>query len=198
MPDMPEMPIAVGSKEKTTGSNDSGEARPAEGLNESATTSTGNSAAKPAVPAPAGRAEPRPDLALIRTVEQFVTALNDPNGRGGLLRVAADADWVLPQIHIRATGSWRVQAEAGPTRPKLRFDSAQAEPNAASGWLAMLDLRAGSLQLEGFDVVLPRSTAAKKGRPAAFLVRPTTDLSLSACTVTIEGEQPGSAVVAAA
>jgi hypothetical protein len=131
-------------------------------------------------------------------VEQFVTALNDPNGRGGLLRVAADADWVLPPIQIRATGSWRVQAEAGPTRPKLRFDSSQAEPNAASGWLAMLDLRAGSLQLEGFDVVLPRSTAAKKGRPAAFLVRPTTDLSLSACTVTIEGEQPGSAVVAAA
>ena len=124
-------------------------------------------------------------------MEQFLTALNDPNARGGLLRVAADADWDLPPIQIRAAGSWRVQAEAGPTRPKLRFDSSHAEPSTTSGWLAMLDLRAGSLQLEGFDVVLPRSTATRKGRLAAFLVRPTTDLSLSGCTVTIEGEQPG-------
>jgi serine/threonine-protein kinase len=59
----------------------------------------------------------------------------------------------------------------------------------------MLELRSGSLHLEGFDILLPRQSAPSPGGWAAFSVAAATDLSLTNCTVTIEGEAPRSAVV---
>ncbi len=137
----------------------------------------------------------RPDHPVLRTRDQLLNALAEPNAQGRPLHVAADADWELPSATVRATGSWRIQAEPGPTRPRLRFLPAPAEPNGATAWTVMIALRSGSLQLEGFDVILPRENAPRQGRWAAFAVWPATDLSLINCTVTVEGDQVASAVV---
>jgi serine/threonine-protein kinase len=195
MPEMPEMPVATASKDRSSVPNETGDVRNSENGTDGNAPPPSSPPTRTAGSPATSRNETRPEPATIRTVEQFVSALSDPNARGGLLRVAADADWELPAIALRATGSWRVQAEPGPTRPRLRFVPSRVETKPVSSWLPMLDLRAGSLQLEGFDVVIPRPSGALKGHPTAFLVRPATDLSLSACTVTIEGEQAGASVV---
>jgi serine/threonine-protein kinase len=59
-----------------------------------------------------------------------------------------------------------------------------------------MELRSGSLHLQGFDLTLPRSEAPREGRWAVFTAWPATDLSLTDCTVTVEGDEPASAVVA--
>ena len=152
----------------------------------------------PAEPAPVAVAVApvRPDHPVLRTRDQLLNALAEPNAQGRPLHVAADADWELSSTTVRATGSWRIQAEPGPTRPRLRFLPAAADHKGANAWVAMIGLRSGSLQLDGFDVVLPRENAPRLGRWAAFAVWPGTDLSLTNCTVTVEGDQVASAVVA--
>ncbi len=163
---------------------------------------------KPAEPVPAEAPEPvvaerTPALApavashaVLHTVDQLLNALAEPGGQGRPLRVAANADWELSSATVRAAGSWRILAEPGTTRPRLRFLPAPADQKGASAWTAMIELRSGSLQLEGFDIILPRENAPRVGRWAAFAVWPATDLSLTRCTVTIQGEQVTSAAVA--
>ena len=131
----------------------------------------------------------------LSTRDQLLNALAEPRAPGRQLHVAADSDWELSSATVRATGSWRISAEPGPTRPRLRFLPAQADQKGANAWTAMIELRSGSLQLEGFDVILPRENAPRQGRWAAFSVWPATDLSLTNCTVTVEGDQVASAVV---
>ena len=138
------------------------------------------------------------DTQVLRKADQLQSVLGDPSGRPGLIRVAADADWELAGSAIRGTGSWRIQAEAGKTRPRLRFLPAPADRHPATGWAALFGLHSGSLQLEGFDVILPRANAPRLGRWAAFSVWPGTYLNLVNCTVTIEGDQTTSAVVTVA
>ncbi len=147
-----------------------------------------------AAPTPAP-APTRPDHTVLRTRDQLLNVLAEPGAQGRLVRIASDADWELSSTTVRATGSWRIQAEPGRTRPRLRFLPAQGDPKGATARTAMIDLRSGSLQLEGLDVVLPRGNAPREGRWAAFSVWPTTDLSLTGCTVTVEGDQVASAVV---
>jgi serine/threonine-protein kinase len=118
----------------------------------------------------------------------LLDALKPPGTRGGTLRVAADADWALPPTLVRSAGSWRIVAEPGPTRPRLRFLPAVSEARASVPWTTMLDLRAGGLVIEGFDIILPRSSVPREGRWAAFAAWPATDLSLTGCTVTVEGK----------
>jgi serine/threonine-protein kinase len=146
-------------------------------------------------PQPSAPNTARTDDVVLRTVDQLLDALREPNARGGLLRIACDADWVLPGTVVRTGGSFRIRAEPGASRPKLRFVPAQGEPLASSAWASMIDLRAGTLQLEGIDVVLPGSAFPRDGRWTAFTVRPATELSLSGCTVTVESDRPASAVV---
>ena len=192
MPDMPEMPVAGTGKEKTGGAGELTEVKPPETSDAGTQPSTAGTARPPG-----SRAEARPESSVIRTADQLRNALSDPAARGGTLRIAADADLEIPSIPVRVAGSWRIQAESGATRPRLRFlPSGSTSANAVAAWTAMLDLRVGSLQLEGIDVVLPKNNAPAKGGWAAFLVRAATDLSLTGCTVTVEGEQPTSAVVA--
>ena len=65
-------------------------------------------------------------------------------------------------------------------------------PTARSVWL---ELRSGSLQLDGIDIVLAQSDAPRVGRWAGFGVWGGADLSLTHCTVTIEGDEVDSAVI---
>ena len=138
------------------------------------------------------------DSTTLRSPDQLRKALSETGMKGGVLRVAADADWELPETVIRVEGSWRIQAIPGASRPKLRFapTANAADGSRPSAWRSMIDLRAGSLHLDGFDIVLPRSNAPASGGWAAFLTAESTDLGLSNCSVTIEGDQIPSAVVA--
>ena len=139
---------------------------------------------------------PKVEPSVLKTAEQFLNALGEKGSRGGVLRVPAGADWELPATAVNATGSWRVQAEPGPTRPRLRFVPGPVDPQATAALTAMIYLRSGSFQLDGCDVILPRANAPRQGRWAAFTLRPGTDLSLTNCTITVEGDQISSAVVA--
>lgn len=153
--------------------------------------------APPRVEAPTPPAAPaRVEPSVLRTAEQLSNALGEKASRGGVLKVSASADWELSTTAVSATGSWRVQAEPGPTRPRLRFLPGPADPKEPTVRAAMIGLRSGSLHLDGFDVILPRANAPRNGRWAAFTLRPGTDLSLTNCTVTVEGDQVSSAVVA--
>jgi serine/threonine protein kinase len=136
------------------------------------------------------------DPAVLQTADQFLKALELRATRGGIFRVAANADWELPGIELRGTGRWTVRAEPGLSRPRIRFRPGTTELRASTSWTTWVELRSGSLQLEGIDIVLARSDAPREGRWAAFGVGAGADLSLSGCTVTIEGDRVPSAVVA--
>ena len=133
------------------------------------------------------------DSPILRSPEQLRVALSATNGKGGILRVPADADWEIQETTIRVDGSWRIQAVEGKTRPKLRFKIADADPNGLPR--AMFDLRGGSLQLDGFDIVLPLTNAPSAGGWTAFKITESTDLGLNNCSVTIEGDQAPSSML---
>jgi serine/threonine-protein kinase len=149
----------------------------------------------PADPAPAVTAAPEPDPAVIRTAEKFLAALKEPGTGSGTIRVAADARWDLPRIAIRNEARWTIRAEPGPTRPRIRFRPSTTDLETSVSWTSWIDLHKGALQIEGVDLLLARADAPRSGRWAAFAVRGGTDLSLSNCTVTIEGDDVGSAAV---
>jgi serine/threonine protein kinase len=146
-----------------------------------------------AVP-PASAPEPEPNV--IRTAEKLLATLSEPGARGGTIRVAADAHWDLPRIAIRNEARWTIRAEPGPTRPRIRFRPTPADSDASASWSSWIELHKGTLQLEGIDLLLAREDAPRAGRWAAFSVWGGTDLSLFNCTVTIEGDDVGAAVVA--
>jgi serine/threonine-protein kinase len=140
------------------------------------------------------RPKVEPEPGVIRTEAQFLEALRTPaaKGAGGTLTLAADADLALKSCEIPGTGRWIIQAEAGPTRPRLRF---RPDPKDAGGPTALYRLRSGALELRGLDVVLPEADAPTGGRWAVFSIGAGTDVSLSRCTVTVEGRNVRSAVV---
>jgi serine/threonine-protein kinase len=155
-----------------------------------------------AVPAPIPAAVPNPGpdgapVVVLRTVEQLASALSRPGSEGGELRIAADADWVLTGLQVRTLGRWKLRAEPGPSRPRLRFRPAPADPKAPTAWSIAMDLRAGAFHCEGIDLILAGDDAPPQGRWSAFGVGPATELSLSSCTVTIEGDEGLSAAVLA-
>ncbi len=186
LPEMPVMP-PMGRDRERLGTGDAGQTGESTAPVETASPTP---TPKPAVPTP------RDDPSVVRTADQFVNVLSDPGSRPGLMRVVADADWELASLTVRASGSWRIQAEAGKTRPRLRFLPAQGEARASAGWTALFGIHSGSMTLEGFDIVLPRGNAPRQERWAVFLVEPGTDLNLVNCTVTIEGSSGPSAVAA--
>ena len=125
----------------------------------------------------------------LRTAEEFRDALGRSPAHGESLLVAADADWVLSSAQLRGEGPWSIRAEPGQTRPRIRFRPTPADPKEPTAPSVWLELRSGALQLEGIDIVLPRSDAPREGRWAAFGVWAGAELSLTNCTVTIEGEE---------
>ena len=142
-------------------------------------------------------ADPSPP---IRTVDQFLDALDRPASGPRTLVLASGADLTLPARRLRGPSTCLIRAESGTTRPRIRFRPEPAEPPGVPDWSAWLTLTAGGLRLEGIDlvVVMPAETAKGLARPvAAFAIMPgPADLALIACTVTIEGSQARSAVVA--
>ncbi len=129
------------------------------------------------------------------TAEAFQKALGRAPVRGQELVVASDADWTVSSSQIRAEGPWSIRAEPGKTRPKLRFRPSPADPKVPTTPSVWLELRSGALELEGIDILLPRSDAPREGRWAAFWVWAGAELSLKDCTLTIEGEGMNSAAV---
>ncbi len=153
--------------------------------------------APPSIPTPAP-AEPREaDTSLIRTPAQLVGALAQSEGRGETIRLASDADFEMSSCQLKGSGSWTLQAVPGKTRPRIRFRPRPGEARAPGSWLAWLTLISGSLRVEGIDLILPKEEAPRSGGWAAFSVAAGTDLSVSNCTVTIEGSAAKSAVVVA-
>ena len=147
---------------------------------------------------------PAPDLAVIRTAEQFLDALNRLGTGVKILTLAADADLALPACRFRGMATWVIRAERGASRPRLRFrpdPAAIPVPSSTLGdsWSAWMSVQSGGLRLEGVDLVLPEADASGPPirRRAAFAVaHGTVDLALDDCTVTIEGDLTPSAVVA--
>jgi serine/threonine protein kinase len=164
---------------------------------------------QPAAPVAGSRPEPSPQLGApgptanerdaeqsepIRTPRQFRAALERLGARGGTLRLAAGADLDLSNCEFQGTRRWSIEAEPGARRPILRFQPDRT--GSETSWPALFRLQAGSLKLQGVDLVLSQDRAPAKGPWAVFTTHPGTDLTLVDCTVTIEGETPRSAVVA--
>jgi serine/threonine-protein kinase len=185
MPEMPVMPPKV--TDTAAGSGNATDTEPTAGRAKEPTTQ----AAAPTA------SEPAATPAILRTEDQFRNALNQPDARGGTLRIAADADWTLANVRLRGDGRWVLQAEPGPTRPRIRFRPGPADPKTPTAWSVCLELRSGALQLEGIDIVLSQSDAPRQGRWAAFSIGAGADLSLNNCSVTVEGNEPNSAAVVA-
>ncbi len=131
----------------------------------------------------------------IRSAAQFLEALRRDEPGSRTITLAADAVLDLPGGWIEGGAHWTIRAERGATRPRIRFRADAAGPVDAAGWSAWMILRSGGLRLEGVDLILP---AVGSSRPrAAFAVRPgVADLILDGCTVTIDGDDARSVVVA--
>ncbi|MGE3821089.1 MAG: serine/threonine-protein kinase, partial [Isosphaeraceae bacterium] len=155
--------------------------------------------AEQGVPKP-GSVEPAPpstDSEVIRSATAFIDAVTRSNGRGGVIRIAANADWVLPSLELRGKAGLKIEAEPGARRPRLRFRPPPIDPTTSPKWFTLFDLQTGSLQITGLDLSLPGTLAPREGRWSVFSVSPGTELALSNCTLTIEGDERDSAVVIA-
>jgi len=142
---------------------------------------------------------PAAEPGVIQNAEAFLEALDRPApGPRTVLIIAANADWTLPGCRPRGPAAWEIHAERGMTRPRIRFrpDPAASTPES---WPAWMVVPPGGLRLEGVDLVLAAGDASRSParRWAAFAIRPgPADLSLTNCTVTIEGDALRSAAVA--
>ena len=135
------------------------------------------------------------DEDVIRGAEQFLTVFNRRGRQGGTLRIAAGADIDLPAILVEGSGRYVFAAEPGPRRPRLRFRALQDAQRAPVDWTVMLNLRAGSLHIEGIDLVVPDQETARADRLAAVGVLPGTELTMNDCTITLSANRPGAALI---
>jgi serine/threonine-protein kinase len=188
-PDMPEMPVMPPARTPLDEETSAPANNPA--------TAPGSAPTPAPAPLPAPAAIPGSEEAPLRTVEQLIAALARPGADGRTLRIAANADWVLTGLQVRSSGRWTIRAEPGPTRPRFRFQPSPGDLKAATAWALAIDLKAGALHCEGIDLVMAREDAPPQGRWSAFGVATGTELSLTDCTVTVEGNDlPSSALLA--
>jgi serine/threonine protein kinase len=143
------------------------------------------------------RRVPFDDEDVIRSSEQFATMLSRLGRQGGTLRLAAGADLDLPAILIEGSGKYQLVAVPGGRRPRLRFRAAQDLQRSPADWTVMLNLRAGSLHLQGIDLVVPDQEVARADRLAVAGLLPATELSLSDCTITLAASRPGASLFVA-
>jgi serine/threonine protein kinase len=132
---------------------------------------------------------------LIRTAAQLAAALGQVGGRGETLRIASDANLEMSSCELRGMGSWIIQGEPGKTRPRITFRPRAGDAKIADAWTVWMNILSGSLKFERVDLVLPKADAPQTGGWGAFAVASGTDLSVSDCTVTIEGSAVRSAVI---
>ncbi|MDX2039001.1 MAG: protein kinase [Isosphaeraceae bacterium] len=131
---------------------------------------------------------------LIESAAAFVELLAKPSNRGENLRIPASADWELPAITLVGSGSWTIRAEAGTTRPRLRFRGGPDGVEAA-GRTAWFRLQGGSLRVEGIDLEVDEETTDRETPFAVFAVAAGGDFTLADSTVTIEGERPTGSII---
>jgi serine/threonine-protein kinase len=134
---------------------------------------------------------------IARTAAQFLAQLRQPIDKGGTLQVAADANWAVSPFVVRlpAGASWVLKAEAGASRPRIRFHPAPVDPKDPTAWAVWMNVLTGNVRLEGIDLVLPLDEAPAQGRWAGFGIGSGAQLSLVDCTITVEGSSPVSAAV---
>jgi serine/threonine-protein kinase len=199
MPDMPEMPVMPPSgREPAVARTGTGAESPSRPEDEpGAAPPPAASAPAPAAAGTDESAAAAADPAVLRTVDQLLAALARPRAEPGVLRIAADADWALTGLQVRAAGRWTLRAEPGTTRPRFRFRPSPVDPKGPTASSLALDLRAGAMRWVGIDLVLARDNAPAQGRWGGFGVAAGTELSLADCTVTIEGNDVPSAVLVA-
>jgi hypothetical protein len=146
-------------------------------------------------PARAGRERKSPagDEDLIRGGEQFLAMLHRLGSQGGTLRIAAGAELELPTILLEGTGQYRLIAEPGARRPRVRFRPSQAVQRSPADWTVLFNLRAGSLHLQGIDLIMPDQDS-RTDRLAAAGLLPGTELTLTDCTFTLAVDRPAAAL----
>jgi eukaryotic-like serine/threonine-protein kinase len=131
---------------------------------------------------------------IVTRSDQLLAALLRLGNQGGAIRIAAGAVLELPATVIDGSGRIELLAEPGAKRPLLRFRPAQANQRSPADWTVMLDLRAGSLHLQGIDVVVPDLEILRTDRLAAAGLLPGAELSLTDCTLTLALNRPGAAL----
>jgi len=135
------------------------------------------------------------DDQVLRKPDQLLEALSQPEGRGGTLVLAADADWVLPTTTFQGEGDWVLKAEVGSKRPRIRFRPTFSDALSPTDRSVLFKVESGHVRLEGIDILLDERNAPQAGRWAAFEVRPGAELNLENSTVTVEPSPVDSAVV---
>jgi serine/threonine-protein kinase len=181
---------------------------------------TDNTAAPPPVVAAAGgssatdRASALPDTAesvrlsrdrraafededTIRSPEQFLTMLSRLGRQGGTLRIAAGADLDLPAIQLEGSGKIQITAATSGRRPRLRFRPAVDLQRSPAEWNLMFNIRSGSLQLQGIDLVINEQEIARADRLGAIGLLPGTELSMTDCTITLAANRPSASLFVA-
>jgi eukaryotic-like serine/threonine-protein kinase len=140
------------------------------------------------------RRPPSDDEDVIRTASQFTSMLNRLGRQGGTLRIAAGADLDLPATTIDGSGRYQLVAVAGPKRPRLRFRAVEDLRRPSADWTVMLNLRSGSLHLQGIDVIAPDQEMLQTDRLAIAGLMPGTELTVTDCTLTLAANRPGAAL----
>jgi serine/threonine-protein kinase len=131
---------------------------------------------------------------IVTKSDQLLAALLRLRTQGGAIRIAAGAVLELPATVIDGSGRVELLAEPGAKRPLLRFRPAQGNQRSPADWTVVLDVRAGSLHLQGIDVVVPDLEILRIDRLAAAGLLPGAELSMTDCTVTLALDRPGAAL----
>ena len=107
----------------------------------------------------------------IRTATAFLAALEALGPRGGILKIAADADLALPASELKGPGRVILQADDGAGRPLLRFRPSRADsrPHGATARDVRRPRRA-AWSFRALDVVLESAFAPERGDWCAFRV----------------------------
>ena len=112
------------------------------------------------------------------------------------MRIESGADLELSTVEFQGDAVWRIEAEPGGRRPRLRFRPPLFTVRTASAWTTLLNVRAGKLQLQGLDLLVQGSNPQSMSRIAAVGLVEGGELVLTDCTVTVSGSASNHAVVA--
>jgi eukaryotic-like serine/threonine-protein kinase len=136
------------------------------------------------------------DEDVIRSAEQFVNSVARLGSKGGLLRIAAGADLELSAVEFNGAAEWRIEAEPGDHRPRLRFRPPLFSMRGPSAWTPFLNVQGGKLQLHGLDVLVQNSNPQAMSRLAVVGLTAGASLAMIDCTATLSGSASRHAVVA--